>query len=60
MGLSQEKFGELFAKTKGNVSAWENGRRSPSIDQVCSASARRASLQRSRSGSAQWSRPCTQ
>lgn len=34
MGLSQEKFGELFAKTKGNVSAWENGRHSPSIDQV--------------------------
>jgi SOS-response transcriptional repressor LexA len=34
MALSQEKFGELFACTKGNVSAWENDRHAPSADQV--------------------------
>lgn len=34
MALSQEKFGELFACTKGNVSAWENNRHAPSVDQV--------------------------
>jgi transcriptional regulator with XRE-family HTH domain len=28
--LTQEQLGELYGKTKGNVSAWENGRHEPS------------------------------
>lgn len=36
--LSQEQFGHRFSVTKGNVSAWENGRHSPSFDQLMSMS----------------------
>lgn len=32
--LSQTRFGEEFSVTKGNVSAWENGRHSPSFEQL--------------------------
>lgn len=34
LGLTQVEFGDLFAKTKGNISAWENGRHSPNLDQL--------------------------
>jgi len=34
LGLNQEKFADLFDCGKGNVSAWENGRHSPSYDQL--------------------------
>lgn len=33
-GLSQESLGEKLGKTKGNVSAWENGRHEPSFKQI--------------------------
>lgn len=34
MKLTQEAFGARFHVTKGNVSAWENGRHSPSYQQI--------------------------
>ncbi|MGR2664297.1 helix-turn-helix transcriptional regulator [Chromobacterium haemolyticum] len=36
--LTQERLGELVNKTKGNISAWENGRHEPSFDQIESIS----------------------
>jgi transcriptional regulator with XRE-family HTH domain len=33
-GRSQEALGEAMALTKGNISAWENNRHSPSIQQL--------------------------
>lgn len=38
-GQSQEALGDLLGKTKGNVSAWENGRHEPSFKQVLQISA---------------------
>lgn len=33
-GMSQEKLGEAIGRTKGNISAWENGRHEPSFQQL--------------------------
>lgn len=34
MKISQEQFGQLLGRTKGNVSAWEKGRHEPSYEQL--------------------------
>jgi transcriptional regulator with XRE-family HTH domain len=33
-GISQEKLGEALGRTKGNISGWERGSHSPSIEQI--------------------------
>lgn len=33
-GMTQEKLADALGVTKGNVSAWENGRHEPSLDQI--------------------------
>ena len=38
-GLSQDVLGERLGKSKGNVSAWENGRHEPSFRQMAQISA---------------------
>lgn len=37
-GKSQETLGEAMSLTKGNISAWENNRHSPSIQQLTKVS----------------------
>lgn len=38
MGLSQDKFGELFGCTKSNISCWETGKHLPTYGQLCEVS----------------------
>lgn len=38
-GQSQDALGDRLGKTKGNISAWENGRHEPSFKQVLQISA---------------------
>lgn len=33
-GLSQQALGDILGVTKGNISAWENGRHEPSVSQL--------------------------
>lgn len=40
MGLSQEALGDLYDNTKGNVSAWENGRHDPPVSVLVDLSKR--------------------